>query len=232
VAAYAASSTSISVTWTPSTTAGVTYGVFRGTTPNFAPNAGDAVGSTTSPFLVDSNLAPTTTYYYYVIATLGGSLSPDSNEASATTPAEVARINAGAGAEPPYAADEDFSGGKTIYHANPINVSGVASPAPVAVYQSARVGNFTYTIPAPANSQHVIRLHFAETYWSGPGERLFNVTINQAKMLTNYDVYAAAGGKNIAIAPAFTMTASAEGAYVIQFTSVVDQSMISGIEIE
>jgi hypothetical protein len=85
VSATTASSTSIALTWTASTTPGVSYGIFRGTAPSFAPNASNNVGGTTSASFTDTGLSPSTTYYYYVLATDSGGISPNSNEASATT---------------------------------------------------------------------------------------------------------------------------------------------------
>jgi hypothetical protein len=103
----------------------------------------------------------------------------------------------------------------------------------MAVYQTARVGNFTYTIPGFApGSSHTVRLHFAETFFSAAGSRTFNVSINGTQVLTNFDVFAAAGAKNKAVIEQFTANANASGQYVIQFTSVVNQSLLSGIEVQ
>jgi hypothetical protein len=99
------------------------------------------------------------------------------------------------------------------------------------VYQSAHVGNFTYTIPGfTAGSGHTVRLHFCETYFSTKGSRTFNVSINGTQVLTDFDIYATAGAKNQALVEQYTENANTSGQYVIQFTSVVNQSLISGIE--
>jgi len=130
-------------------------------------------------------------------------------------------------------ADMDFAGGTTINHANTIDLSKVTNPAPMAVYQTARIGNFTYTIPGfVAGSSHTVRLHFAETYFSTPGSRTFNVSINGTQVLKAFDIYAAAGGKNIANIQQFTENANSSGEYVITFTSVVNNALVSGIEIQ
>jgi unsaturated rhamnogalacturonyl hydrolase len=143
-------------------------------------------------------------------------------------------INAGGPAVPPYAADMDFAGGFVITHANAIDLSGVTSPAPAAVYQTARAGNCSYTIPGfAAGSSHVVRLHFAETYWTAAGKRVFGVSINGAAVLSQFDIFVAAGNKNNkAVIEAFTMSASATGQYVIQLTSVTDNAMVSGVEVQ
>jgi hypothetical protein len=142
------------------------------------------------------------------------------------------QINAGGPAVAPFVADMDFSGGSTINHANTIDLTGVTNPAPMAVYQTARTGNFTYTIPAAAGSSHNVRLHFAETYFSSAGSRVFNVSINGTQVLSRFDIYATAGAKNKAVIEQFTEKANSAGQYVIQFTSVVNNSLVSGIQVE
>jgi hypothetical protein len=145
----------------------------------------------------------------------------------------VSKINSGGAAVSPFVADVDFAGGTTINHANTIDVSGVTNPAPAAVYQTARVGNFTYTIPGfTAGSSHTVRLHMCETYFNTTGSRTFNVSINGTQVLSAYDIRAAAGAINKAIVPQFTANANASGQYVIQFVNVANQSLVSGIEIQ
>jgi hypothetical protein len=235
--ASAVSSSAVNLTWTASPTSGVTYDVFRSTTSGFTPSSSNQIASgvaTTS--FADSGLACNTTNFYLVEAANSGGTSSSSNQASTTTQAcpvgPTIQINAGGPAVAPFVADEDFSGGSAINHANTIDLSGVTNPAPMAVYQTARTGNFTYTIPGfgPGTSQ-TVRLHFAETFFSTAGSRTFNVSINGTQVLANFDIFATAGAKNKAIVEQFTENANANGQYVIQFTSVVNNSLVSGIEI-
>src|SRR5262249_59873880 len=125
----------------------------------------------------------------------------------------------------------DFSGGSTINHANTIDLSGVTNPAPMAVYQTARTGNFTYTVPGfnPGSSQ-TVRLHFAETFFNTSGSRTFNVSINGTQVLTNFDIFVAAGGQNKAAIEQVTANGQASGEDWIQFSSLVDNSIVSGSE--
>jgi chitodextrinase len=231
--ATAASSSQIDLSWTASTTGGVTYNVLRN---------GSVVktGVTTTTFS-DTGLQASTTYSYTVEAVDSSGTSGPSNQATATTqacttncpPPPSVAINAGGPAVNPFVADMDFTGGATINHANTIDLSKVSSPAPMAVYQTARIDNFTYTIPGfVAGSSHTVRLHFAETYFSTPGSRTFNVSINGTQVLKAFDIYAAAGGKNIANIQQFTVNANSSGQYVIQFTSVVNNALVSGIEVQ
>ena len=183
----------------------------------------------------DTGLTASTTYNYTVVA-VNSAGSSSAASASATTEAGTSnpvQINAGGPAVNPFVADEDFAGGGTISHTNTIDLSGVTNPAPMAVYQTGRDGNFTYTIPGfTANSSHTVRLHFAETYWSSAGSRIFNVSINGTTVLTNFDIFAAAGAKNKAVIEQFSEPANSSGQYVIKFTTVKDNSLVNGIEIQ
>jgi len=236
----------IDLSWNASTSScsGITYDVFRSTTSPFTPGSGNQIASNVSgTTFSDTTVASSTTYNYLVEASNAGGTSAPSNEASATTPPggnpPPVEINAGGPAVTPFSADVDFVGGRTIDHANTIDLTHVTMPAPMAVYQSARIAtttangvtSFTYTIPGfSPGSSHLVRLHFAETFWTMPRQRMFNVTLNGTQVLTGFDIIAAAGAPNRANIQEFTTTNS-NGNIVITFTSVVDNALISGIEI-
>ena len=127
-------------------------------------------------------------------------------------------ISAGGPAAAPFVADEDFTGGTTAATTNAITTTGITNPAPQSVYQHNRYGNFTYTIPGlTAGASYSVRLDFAEEYWTAAGSRTFNVLINGTQVLTNFDIFATAGGEYKAVAESFTATASSAGAVTIQF---------------
>jgi hypothetical protein len=242
LSAVAASSSQINLNWTASTApAGCTvgsYNVFRSTTAGFAPSSSNQVanGITTTAF-DDAAASCNTTYHYAVEALDSDGASAASAQVTATTSAcpvtSSIQVNCGGPAAGSFLADADFSGGGTINHANTINLSGVTNPAPMAVYQTARTGNFSYTFSGfAAGSSHTVRLHFAETFFSTAGSRTFNVSINGTQVLTNFDVFAAAGVQNKAVIEQFTENASSTGNYVITFTSVINNSLVSGIEIQ
>jgi len=142
-------------------------------------------------------------------------------------------INSGGAAIASFGADKDFTEGTASTHAVTIDTSHVTNPAPAQVYQSIRFGNFSYTIPGfTAGSNHIVRLHFAETFWTTTGQRVFNVSINGATVLTNFDIVAAAGATHRAIIKEFPITANSAGNIVIQFVSVTNNAAINGIEIQ
>lgn len=242
LSAVAASNSQINLSWTASTTpAGCSvgsYNVYRSTTSGFTPSSTNQIANGITATTFDDTAAVcNTTYHYAVEGVDSDGASAASAQASATTSAcpvtTGVQMNCGGPAASPFLADADFSGGGTIDHANTINLSGVTNPAPMAVYQTARTGNFSYTFSGfTAGSSHTVRLHFAETFFSTAGSRTFNVSINGTQVLTNFDIFAAAGAQNKAVIEQFTENASSTGNYVITFASVVNSSLVSGIEIQ
>jgi hypothetical protein len=108
----------------------------------------------------------------------------------------------------------------------------VTNPVPVGVYQTNRYGNFSYSIPGLSpGCTYTVRLHFAEIFWTAAGKRVFSVTINGTQVLTNFDIFAAAGVANKAVVEQFTATASSSGTITLQFITVTDNAQINGIEI-
>jgi hypothetical protein len=129
-----------------------------------------------------------------------------------------------------WAADENYIGGtaatstNTIADAQPCSTDG-------ALYQDQRYGTFSYVFKAPAGSYQV-DLKFAETYFTAAGDREFNVSINGTTELTNFDIYAAAGGQNVAVDKLFNNIAPAGGAITITFgPAAVNNAMVSSIQI-
>jgi hypothetical protein len=144
------------------------------------------------------------------------------------------QINAGGSAADPFVADVDFNGGAVgASTSSTIATTGVSNPAPQAVYQTNRIGpSFSYSIPnLTSGASYTVRLHFAETYWTQTGRRVFNVSINNQSVLSKFDILATAGGPNKATVQQFTGTADSSGTIAIQFTSVVDQAQVNGIEV-
>jgi hypothetical protein len=142
------------------------------------------------------------------------------------------QVNSGGAAVGSFKADTGFSGGNTYATTAAIITTGITNPAPQAVYQSERYGNFTYTIGGlTGGAAYTVRLHFAEIYWNAAGSRVFNVAINGSAVLTNFDIYVAAGGKNTAIIKSFTASANSSGQIVVTYTTVKDNAKSSGIEV-
>jgi fibronectin type 3 domain-containing protein len=135
------------------------------------------------------------------------------------------------GGDNSFLADEDYNGGDTATTANTISTAGVANAAPAAVYQSQRYVPFTYILTGlVADASYTVRMHFAETYWTAAGQRLFNVSINGNPVLTNLDVFAQAGA-NTALVEQFPANADKYGEIVVQLLAgKADNPFINGIE--
>ncbi|MDQ2800540.1 MAG: malectin domain-containing carbohydrate-binding protein, partial [Armatimonadota bacterium] len=131
-----------------------------------------------------------------------------------------------------FAADVDFTGGHTKTVSDAIDAHA-PNAAPAFVYQSERWGECTYALPAALKRTYTIRLHFAETTFDAAGARKFNVDINGKRVLTDFDVFAEAGGKGKAVVRDFPgIRPDATGQIVIAFANgSADQPKISGIEI-
>ena len=183
--------------------------------------------------IVETFAATATSSGTIVIAFNPGSADIPKISGIQITQGQPLQINGGGSASGAWAADEDYSGGSLGSTGATINTSKVGNPAPQAVYQTERVGSFTYTIPSlTAGAGYTVNLHFAEIYWTAAGQRLFNVAINGATVLTNFDIFATAGGENVAIVETFAATATSSGTIVIQFTNGnADLAKISGIQV-
>jgi len=160
----------------------------------------------------------------------------DRVDITAPTTRVVAIASGSATGANPYSADGYYSGGSTYATSNAIATSGVSDPAPMSVYQSERnaggTGAFTYTVPnLVPSASYTVRLHFAETYWTGSGQREFDAFINGQQVLNNFDIYATAGGPNKAIVEAFSTAADGNGQITIAFTTIIDNAKIDGIEV-
>jgi hypothetical protein len=156
------------------------------------------------------------------------------NVTSATTSGYLA-IEAGGGPTGTFLADEFFNGGTTTQSGAAVNLSGVTDPAPQGVYQTERDGTFTYTIPnLTSGALYTLRLHFSENHWNSIGQRIFNVAVNGVQVLSNFDIYAAAGGQNTAIVEQFAATASVTGQVIVSFSPAANSpdpnAKVDGIE--
>jgi predicted GH43/DUF377 family glycosyl hydrolase len=154
------------------------------------------------------------------------------------------RINCGGGSSIPFtfgtaavpsdafSEDADFVGGRVKTVGDAIDTHA-QNAAPASVYQSERWGACTYTIPVEAKATYTVRLHFAETTFTQAGARKFNVNLNGKRVLTDFDVFAEAGGAFKAVVKDVSGIApDAAGHIVIAFSNgSADQPKISGIEV-
>jgi alkaline phosphatase D len=178
-----------------------------------------------------------------------GPVASDTFVKEATTGSVVHRINAGGTTQsgsPNWTADtaaspSPFSNFATGNHGvntttAAINISHPSVPAgtPMAVFQTNRVdkvggSEMQWNLPV-APGQYEVRLYFAET-WTGAfsvGTRRFDVVIEGATALDNYDIFADAGART-GVVKTFLVTADSN--LDIDFFHVTNNPQVSAIEV-
>jgi uncharacterized protein YkwD len=140
-----------------------------------------------------------------------------SNGGGGTTTSSDIRVNSGGAAmtDPSgnaWSGDSSYSGGTTLS-----SWQVVANTSTPALYQTSRYGNFSYQFAVP-NGNYNVTLKFAEISAIGAGQRQFNVLINGATVLSNFDIYTQAGGALRAVDEVFPVSVTG-GQITIQFTS-------------
>ncbi len=130
--------------------------------------------------------------------------------------------------------DKFFSGG-TIFN----KVVPIAGTNDDEMYQNERfVGNggfFSYNIPV-INGNYAVELHFAEIFFGlpgsgssgGAGSRKFDVTIEGALALDDYDIFFEAGGPAIAIVETINVSVN-DGVLNILFDGIINNAKINGL---
>ena len=155
---------------------------------------------------------------------------------TATPSTPVYRLNVGAGASGTFAGDQFYATpGLTYTMPNSVSTTGVANPAPMACYQSSRfnqTGPLAYAIPnlTPGGS-YLIRLHFAEPWWTAAGQRVMSITINGSVAQGSFDLVAEAGGRFKAVVKEFTAKADSSGKIAVSLGRVQGDPTLNAIEI-
>ncbi len=120
-----------------------------------------------------------------------------------------------------YGADQYFSGGKVATISNPID--GTVDDV---LYQSERFGEFSYALPL-ANGNYTVVLKFAEIYYDAPGGRVFDVWMENQKVISSLDIYSQVG-KNRAYDVVLPVSV-VDGVLNLQFGKIVDLPKVSAI---
>ncbi|MDB6017189.1 MAG: Alpha-amylase [Pedosphaera sp.] len=123
-----------------------------------------------------------------------------------------------------------YLNGGTGYVANAI--SGICAGAQ-SLYQHERFSTNSagvlYQFDCPEGVYEITLLE-AETYWNGAGKRKFNAFIQGQQVLTNFDIYATAGGMNLPLTLVFTNSVTNSQLQAL-FQPVVDNARISGLQV-
>jgi beta-galactosidase len=164
-----------------------------------------------------------------VTATIDGTTMSDSLLWQFNGRADTVRIRSGdvaglvSDAGERYGSDAFFSGGEGR------NLKGAVKAGEPELYTSYREGAFSYDIPVP-DGRYDVRLRFVEPAAAKAGERTFDVAVNGAVALPAFDVFAAAGGKAVAVDKVVKATA-AGGHIHLDFTPRAGQAVVSDIEV-
>ena len=153
-----------------------------------------------------------------------------------TQSVQAVRLNSGGGQVSNFASDTYVTGGHSDQISGGVNLSGVSNAAPAAVYQSKRTtggDTITYNIPnLESGHKYTVRLHFADDISNGTGQRMFNVSINGSSVLSDFDVFAAAGKQRYkAVVKDFGATPDG-GTITIKFSpGRSGNALVNGIEV-
>jgi beta-lactam-binding protein with PASTA domain/beta-glucanase (GH16 family) len=246
----ASSATQAQLSWGASTSASVTYNVYRSETANFTPSAQTTpdghiksliAANVSGTSFTDSNLAPGMTYYYAVSAS-GGYSGEEfaSKQASVTLPSTGAATGsqywsaASYSGDGPYELDTIVSGGfvSTWPGVNP-STNDVANAAPADMYRAERLGNQMYAVGnlVPGASYNV-RLHLMESFFTGPELRQFNVLIDGQQVLTEVDPFALAGAMNTLTTQAINTVADSNGEIIVELRDgYFDEPELRGLDV-
>lgn len=161
--------------------------------------------------------------------------------ANQSGPAEAYRLNCGAenfdftdGGGNWWMKDESFTSlyrwGFMSGQAGGQTAADIQGTTDDAIYQTHHFGpaGMAYRFEVP-NGRYTVKLHFAETYWTQAGQRVFDVQVEN-QLVQNVDIVARAPGQNRAYVLTFTADVTDEALDVSFPRVVADMAMISGIE--
>ncbi|MGJ5813846.1 DUF4082 domain-containing protein [Paludibaculum fermentans] len=124
-----------------------------------------------------------------------------------------------------WAADSNASG--LVYQTTAV-IAGGLDLALYKKYRYTQNAALQYQFAAPPGAYNV-RLKFAEIQFTQANQRLFNILINGTAVVQNFDVFAEAGRSFRTVDVDYPVTSS--GQILIQFAPVVNNPMVSAIEI-
>ena len=163
-------------------------------------------GGTTAPYRLTLNNLGTTALPTILRVNAGGTSFVDSNGNF-------------------FESDASFNGGSPSNTAFP-----VAGTTDDYLYYSYRHGTNINFDRAVANGTYKLSLYFADSSSTAPGQRTFDVTAEGKKILSNFDIYAAAGAPRTAVVKTFTVTVT-DGQFDLHLGSLIGSADISAISL-
>ncbi len=134
-----------------------------------------------------------------------------------------------------WSADQELGTGKTWGADDGMTIEregvGIIGTDLVRIYETERysMGSYKFTVP---NGRYTVRLHFAETFEgiTGPGERVFSVSVQGQQVLTDLDIFKTVGFLK-PLVKEYKGVSVDNGQLVIGFTPNIENPQICGIEI-
>ncbi|AMR33663.1 hypothetical protein A0256_20630 [Mucilaginibacter sp. PAMC 26640] len=188
------------------------------------------------PTTVGIKNAAVLVYYNSAASPLRIPLYGNGNNSTATV-AIVKRIKGGADAN--ITIDNKLFEADKSYRSGPIKLdmqvvkSGISATDDDVLYQTylsaaADLAETKYAIPV-ANGDYMVRMHFAENYWTTPGSRVFSIFMENKQALSNFDIFNEVGYRE-ALVKDFDVTVT-DGALSILFKPTANRVAIGGLEI-
>ncbi|XP_017697414.2 kinesin-like protein KIN-14R isoform X2 [Phoenix dactylifera] len=127
-----------------------------------------------------------------------------------------------------YQKDSFYTGGDVIR-----KDAAIGDGKELALYQSARVGNSSYKFQNLESGDYLVDLHFAEIIFTGgpPGMRIFDVFMQEEKVISAIDIYAQVGSNQPLILSALRASVVTDEGLTIRFEGLVGQPILCGISI-
>jgi hypothetical protein len=110
-----------------------------------------------------------------------------------------------------------------------VTSAGIEGTGSQSIYQHERWGMRGYVIQVPAPATYAINLYLAETRFSRPRQRVFDVTAEGVVKASDVDIIESAG-RNHAYHLSFT-AAVTDGQLDLGFINKIDQAKVNGIEV-
>ncbi|XP_039001539.1 kinesin-like protein KIN-14Q [Hibiscus syriacus] len=123
-----------------------------------------------------------------------------------------------------YSNDNCYEGGDVIIIGDGVGKS---------LYDTARIGDFSYNFSTLKSGFYAINLHFAEiVFTSGPsGIRVFDVFIQEERVVTSLDIYGKVGANKPLVISNIRTFVDSGGGLLIRFEGLIGSPIVCGITI-
>lgn len=150
------------------------------------------------------------TMAFVAALSLAPATAPSGATAAHADPVAI-QIDVGGSGDDGFLADSYVTGGLTDTKpadrtSLPNWTRGVPHPVPAGIWHSSRFLESSYTVPGLAPGNYEVRLYFMDWYFTRVGQRVFDVAVNGAKVLPDFDI----------IGTAVTLGADGQAAFGIE----------------